>query len=255
MATRWTCHSPLEHYWSSWCRLNLATLGHFACCFQYIFRKPTILGHFWYTLTGLRYHGPLAIYVHLRVGYVPGMPRTFSPPPQVSDPGMHHGTYLMHVPWCLPGSLTNFFFSSRWRENVPGIPDACATRNFTYLVRGQWWLQMFIMPTWLWEHLQWWRHQIETFSALRDLCGGIHRSPVNSPYKGQWRRLWCFPRFAPEQMAEQTIEPSGSPWRHYNAVHFNHFVQQLHLITTIQQLLFDREWASGTGVFNYETYS
>ena len=23
-------------------------------------------------------------------------------------------------------------------ENVPGIPGACATRNFTYLVRGQW---------------------------------------------------------------------------------------------------------------------
>ena len=23
-------------------------------------------------------------------------------------------------------------------ENVPGIPGACATRNFTYLVRGPW---------------------------------------------------------------------------------------------------------------------
>ena len=23
-------------------------------------------------------------------------------------------------------------------ENVPGIPDACATRNFTYLARGPW---------------------------------------------------------------------------------------------------------------------
>ena len=27
---------------------------------------------------------------------------------------------------------------SRWRGNVPGIPGACATRNFTYLVRGPW---------------------------------------------------------------------------------------------------------------------
>ena len=28
---------------------------------------------------------------------------------------------------------------------------------------------------------------METFSALLALCGGIHRSPVNSPHKGQWR--------------------------------------------------------------------
>ena len=26
----------------------------------------------------------------------------------------------------------------RGRENVPGIPCACATRNFTYLARGPW---------------------------------------------------------------------------------------------------------------------
>ena len=31
-----------------------------------------------------------------------------------------------------------------------------------------------------------WRHQMETFSALRALCVGIHRSPVHSPHKGQW---------------------------------------------------------------------
>ena len=32
----------------------------------------------------------------------------------------------------------------------------------------------------------WWRHQMETFSALLAICAGIHRSPVNSPHKGQW---------------------------------------------------------------------
>ena len=32
----------------------------------------------------------------------------------------------------------------------------------------------------------WWRHQMETFSALLALCAGIHRSPVNSPHKVQW---------------------------------------------------------------------
>ena len=33
----------------------------------------------------------------------------------------------------------------------------------------------------------WRRHQLEIFSTLLDLCAGIHRSPVNSPHKGQWR--------------------------------------------------------------------
>ena len=51
--------------------------------------------------------------------------------PLVSDPGIHHGT-------CFTGS--------RIRgdgENVPGIPGACATRNFAYLVRGLFkWLEI-----------------------------------------------------------------------------------------------------------------
>ena len=33
----------------------------------------------------------------------------------------------------------------------------------------------------------WWRHQMETFSALLALCAGNSPSPVNSPHKGQWR--------------------------------------------------------------------
>ena len=53
--------------------------------------------------------------------------------PRVSDPGMHHGTCITHVPWCMSGSLTRGGV-----ENVPGIPGTCATRNFTYLARGPW---------------------------------------------------------------------------------------------------------------------
>ena len=60
-------------------------------------------------------HGPLARYVKLRVVHAPGRPGTFSPPPRVSDPDMHHGTCVMHVPWCMPGSLTNGFLWSRSR--------------------------------------------------------------------------------------------------------------------------------------------
>ena len=35
--------------------------------------------------------------------------------------------------------------------------------------------------------LPWWRHQMETFSALLALCAGNSLVPVNSPHKGQWR--------------------------------------------------------------------
>ena len=42
----------------------------------------------------------------------------------------------------------------------------------------------------------WWRHQMETFSALRGIqrppVRGIQRSPVNSSHKGQWRGALMF---------------------------------------------------------------
>ena len=80
-----------------------------------------------------------------------------------SDPGMHHVTCVTHVPWCMSGSLT-----SGVGENAPGIPVACTTRNFTYLVRGpcphEWVLQYTwwhgntcgIIGPWWWEFGHWW---------------------------------------------------------------------------------------------------
>ena len=80
----------------------------------------------------------LVRYVKLRVTHAPRTPGTFSPPPRVSDPDIHHGTCVTHVAWCIPGSLTSGFLWSRWWENVPDIPSACATRIFTYLARDPW---------------------------------------------------------------------------------------------------------------------
>ena len=55
--------------------------------------------------------------------HAPGMPGTFSPSPQVSDPDMHHGTCVTHVPWCMPGSLTSGFLLNRRRgETFPAFP-------------------------------------------------------------------------------------------------------------------------------------
>ena len=60
------------------------------------------------------FHEPIARYVKLRVAHVPGMAGTLSPPPQVSDPDMHHDTCVTHVPWCMLWSLTSGFLWSQW---------------------------------------------------------------------------------------------------------------------------------------------
>ena len=52
---------------------------------------------------------PLNRYAKLRVAHAPGMPGTVSPPSRLSDPYLHHGTCVTHVPWCMPGSLTSGF--------------------------------------------------------------------------------------------------------------------------------------------------
>ena len=57
---------------------------------------------------------PLTRYVKFRVAHAPGM---FSPPPRVSDLGVIHGTCVMHVPWCMPESLTSGFLWNRWLDN------------------------------------------------------------------------------------------------------------------------------------------
>ena len=80
-------------------------------------------------------HGPLTRYVKSRVALASGMPGTVSP--LISDPGMHHGTCVTQVPWCMAGSL-----NCGAGENIPCIPDACATPDFTYLARGPW----FVVP-------------------------------------------------------------------------------------------------------------
>ena len=40
--------------------------------------------------------------------------------PLFSDPRMHHGTCVKHLPWSMSGSLTR-----GGRKNVPSIPGAC----------------------------------------------------------------------------------------------------------------------------------
>ena len=52
----------------------------------------------------------------------------------------------------------------------------------------------------------WWRHQMETFSALLALCEGNYRSPVDSLIKASDADLCCFLWCSPEQTTEQTFQ-------------------------------------------------
>ena len=42
------------------------------------------------------------------------------------------------------------------------------------------------------NHWAWWRHQMQTFSALLAICVGNSPVMVNSPHKGQWRGALMF---------------------------------------------------------------
>ena len=86
-------------------------------------------------------HGPLTRYVKLWVTHAPGMPGTFSPPPLVSDPAMHHGTCVTHVPWCMSGSLT--------RGGGDSVPDIPAILCIWQEAREMWWNVAQIVNTFL----------------------------------------------------------------------------------------------------------
>ena len=72
-------------------------------------RKPPCVLNVW-----AHVNEPLVRYVKLQVVHALGMPGTFSPPSRLSDPDMHHGTCVTHVPWCMPRSLTSGFLWSWW---------------------------------------------------------------------------------------------------------------------------------------------
>ena len=103
-------------------------------------------------------NGPLTRYVKLRIAHAPAMPGTFSTPSRVSDPDMHHGTCVTHVPWCMPGSLTNGFIWSRWRGKHCWHPRRM--RNPQFYVSGK-------------------RPNVS--------CGGLQALPITHP--SQWANI------------------------------------------------------------------
>ena len=100
----------------------------------------------------------------------------------VSDPGMHHGTCVTRMPWCMSGSV-----SRGGGEDVPCIPGTCTTHNFTHLVRG---------PSWPhWGHSEGWQSW-GAFKSTYELLNlrALKFSPMNAIYIFQWIRyfVWNF---------------------------------------------------------------
>ena len=62
-------------------------------------------------------------------------PTTHPTPPWVSNPDMHHGTCVTHMPWCLPGTLTSGCLWSRWRGK--GSHHSRRMRNPLFYVSGR----------------------------------------------------------------------------------------------------------------------
>ena len=120
------------------------------CSFTFIMRRKFVLRLFVCILQ----NGPLARYVKLRVAHAPGMPGTFSPPPRASNPDMHHGTCVTHVPWCMPGSLTSSFFCSRWLGKRSR--HSRRMRNPQFYVSGKRPMLMVMLVTICWLKRWWW---------------------------------------------------------------------------------------------------
>ena len=55
----------------------------------------------------------------------------------------------------------------------------------------------------LYHFSPWWRHQMETLSALLPFVRVIHRLPVDSPHKGQWRGGLIFDLRLNKQLSKQ----------------------------------------------------
>ena len=74
----------------------------------------------------------------------------------------------------------------------------CIYPHSSGLLHWKWGNRILRLPWCQWSSpAEWWRHQMETFSALLAFVRGIHRPPVDSPHKGQWRGALMFSLVCP----------------------------------------------------------
>ena len=109
-----------------------------------------------------------------------------------------------------------------WRY-IRGWKSVKLEKIVTGLSKGWYWFGARPLCTW-------WRHQKETFSALLAICAGIHRSPVNSPHKGQWRGALMFSLIC-VWINDWVNNREAGDLRRYRA-HYDVIVMRLHWVFT-----------------------
>ena len=125
-SSHWTsAASAYHHQRSSCCGVSFSQVGTIPCA-DLVHCRAAISGQevivFGTSATGDTVWASCQIR-KIAGAHAPGMPGTFSPSPQVSDPDMHHGTCVTHVPWCMPGSVTSGFIWNRRRgKTFPAFP-------------------------------------------------------------------------------------------------------------------------------------
>ena len=84
--------------------------------------------------------------------------------------------YVFSPETVMPGGIPLSIQYGLWARNLPLSPN--------------WWMGLRVFGV----CRSWWRHQMETFSALLAICAGNSPvSPVNSQLKGQWHGALMFP--------------------------------------------------------------
>ena len=99
--------------------------------------------------------------------------------------------------------------------------------------------------------LPWWRHQMEQFPRYWPFVRGIHRSPVNSPHKGQWRGALIFSLICARIDGWVNNRKAGDLRRH--VVHFDVIVMQSSSQMPISVLL--HQTTPGVGHWNETFYT
>ena len=96
------------------------------------------------------------------------------------------------------------------------------------------------------KHNPWWRHQMETFSALLALCAGIHRwIPSQRPLTQSFDVFFDLrlnKRSSKQSLGWWFETPSRSLWRHWNATATNNQVTKSEKSEVILKITINIKW-------------
>ena len=106
----------------------------------------------------------------------------------------NHMIHLSHAPQCII-QKRNVHFCSEWcilGYGTGALWDLWIMKIHDRRSISWCWMTFLLLDHGVLIWQTWWRHQMETFSALLALCAGNSPFPVNSPHKGQWRGALMF---------------------------------------------------------------